>query len=245
MSYLGNEILAVIPARGGSKGIPKKNLCKVASKSLVGYAALIASSLDWIDRAVISTDDEEIAAEGKKYGLEAPFMRPSELASDTAESVDMWRHAWLASEEYYGCHFDISILLEPTSPLRRQEEVRRTVKTLIENDCGAAVTVSPTPAHFTPHKTLTLKKNGIIGFYLEEGHKYSIRQKIPTYYHRNGICYAVKRQTLIEQGTTIEENCVAIVIERPVVNIDDFFDLELAEFILSRERKGHPLDKLS
>jgi len=152
MSYKGFKILAVIPARGGSKGIPRKNLCTVAGVSLVGHAAKAALSLDWIDRTVLSTDDDDIAAEGQKYGATVPFRRPADLASDRARSTDMWKHAWLASEDHFEEKYDISILLEPTSPLRRPEDIQTTVKTLIENDCDAAATFSRAPAHFTPHK---------------------------------------------------------------------------------------------
>jgi CMP-N-acetylneuraminic acid synthetase len=235
MSYKGFRILAVIPARGGSKGIPRKNLCLVGGISLVGRAAQSALSLEWIDRTILSTDDEEIAAEGLKYGAAVPFMRPPDLASDQARSTDMWKHAWLESEDHFNQTFDISILLEPTSPLRRPEDILTTVDTLVESGCDAAATFSRAPAHFTPHKCLTLDEDGIIGFYHAQGRQFSIRQKIPNYYYRNGICYAVKRHTLLEKEMIIEENCKAVVIERPVVNIDDLHELEYAEFLLQKE----------
>jgi CMP-N-acetylneuraminic acid synthetase len=234
MNYKGFKILAVIPARGGSKGIPRKNLCQLAGISLVGHAAKVAQSLEWIDRTVLSTDDEEIAKEGRKYGLEVPFMRPAELASDTAIAHDVWKHAWLTSEEHYNERFDISILLEPTSPLRRPEDIILTVDALLEGDCAAAATVSCAPAHFTPHKCLTLDENGIIGFYHQNGQQFSIRQKIPPYYFRNGICYALKRHTLLEKGMILEENCKAVIIARPVVNIDDQHELEYAKFLFGK-----------
>jgi CMP-N-acetylneuraminic acid synthetase len=234
MSYKGHHILVVIPARGGSKGIPRKNLCQVAGASLVGHAVNTARSLKWIDQIVVSTDDEEIAEEGSKYGAEVPFIRPKELSGDESNSVDVWRHAWLESEAHFQEQFDLSILLEPTSPLRRPEDVTRTLEALIESDCDAAATFSRASAHFTPHKCLTIDENGIIGFYLKQGRQFSIRQKIPDYYFRNGICYAVKKHTLIEKGMIIEENCKAIIIERPVVNIDDEHELEVAEFMYKK-----------
>jgi len=131
LAYKDHTILAVVPARGGSKSIPRKNLCKVCGVSLVGRAGQIASSVEWIDRQIISTDDKEIAEEAAKYGLDVPFMRPDELAGDLATSIDMWRHAWIESEKYYGKRFDISILLEPTSPLRRSEDIKKTIETLV------------------------------------------------------------------------------------------------------------------
>ena len=234
MSYKGHKILAVIPARGGSKGIPRKNLCKIAGTSLVGHAANVARSLDWIDRTVVSTDDVDIAAEGRRYGAEVPFIRPEELSGDESNSVDMWQHAWLESEAHFGIQFDISILLEPTSPLRRPEDISLTVDALTESGCEAAATFSRAPAHFTPHKCLTVDAKGIIDFYHKRGLQFSIRQKIPHFYFRNGICYALKRCTLIEKGMIIEENCKAVIIERPVVNIDDQHELEIAEFMYKR-----------
>jgi len=238
MAYKDFKILAVIPARGGSKGIPRKNLRKIAGISLVGHAVKVARSLDWIDRTVLSTDDEEIAREGRNHGVEVPFMRPPDLAADDARSSDMWKHAWLASEAHFTERFDISVLLEPTSPLRRSEDITSTVEVLVESNCDAAATVSQAPAHFTPHKCLTVDENGIIGFYHQNGSQFSTRQKIPHYYFRNGICYALKRHTLLEKGMIIEENCQAIIIKRPVVNIDDQHDLEYAEFLFQKYNTG-------
>ncbi|MCI0401649.1 MAG: acylneuraminate cytidylyltransferase family protein [Gammaproteobacteria bacterium] len=235
MTWEGLSVLAVVPARGGSKAIPKKNLRKVGGVSLVGRAAQIAHSLPWLDHAILSTDDEEIANEGRRYSLDVPFMRLGELSTDTATSAGMWRHAWLEAEKHYGRRFEISILLEPTSPLRRAEDVERTMSALLTGDFDAAATVNLAPAHFTPQKCLTVDDTGIINFYLEDGAEFSIRQKIPPYYFRNGICYAVKRATLLEGGRILEKNCVAVVIERPVVNIDEPFELEVAEWLLSRE----------
>ena len=230
----GRTILAVVPARGGSKSIPRKNLKMVGGVSLVGRAAQVAAALPLIDAAVISTDDPEIAAEAKAHGLDAPFMRPPELSGDTATSVDMWRHAWLAAEAHYGKRFDLSVLLEPTSPLRLPADVERTLRALIDAGAPAAATVSPTPAHYTPHKTLRINDKGEIVFYLESGASHSLRQGIPAYYHRNGLCYAVTRDHLVSKGCIIDHGAVAVVVDRHVVNIDDMFELELAEWLLQQ-----------
>jgi len=234
MAYQGLKVLAVVPARGGSKSIPRKNLRQVSGQSLLARAAQAARALPWIDRAVLSTDDEEIRLEGLRYGLEVPFMRPDYLAGDLSTSAEMWRHAWLASEEHYGLLFDMSILLEPTSPLRRPEDIERTVAALLEGNHQAAATISKAPAHFTPHKCLTVDSQGRIGFYLTDGASFSLRQKIPTYYYRNGVCYAVRRETMINGGYILEKDCAAVIINRPLVNIDEPFDLELAEFLMNR-----------
>jgi CMP-N,N'-diacetyllegionaminic acid synthase len=236
MAWEGLRVLAVVPARGGSKSIPRKNLAKIAGASLVARAAQMTAALPWLDAAVVSTDDDEIMAEAKAHGLDAPFRRPPDLATDTARSSDMWRHAWLACEVHYDAMFDLSIMLEPTSPLRTAEDVERTVRTLIETKRASAATVSPTTVHYTPHKTLTVDDDGVVGFYLEGGAKYTIRQMIPQFFHRNGVCYATRRETLVDKGHVMEEDCAAVVIDRPVVNIDEPYDLELAEVLLRRER---------
>ena len=238
MAYRGLKVLAVVPARGGSKGIPRKNLCEVGGVSLVGRCGDLCASLPWIDRAVLSTDDDEIAAEGAAHGLDVPFRRPEALSGDGATSVNMWQHAWQESETQ-GETYDIGILLEPTSPLRCAADVTRTVDSMLDARAGAAATVSRAPASFTPHKCLTVNAaDSRIGFYLPEGARYSLRQSIPAYYFRNGICYAVRRKTLIEHGHILEEDCVAVEVERPVANIDTPFDLELAEFLFSREQRA-------
>lgn len=233
MTIEGFNILAVVPARGGSKSIPRKNLQQVGGVSLVGRAAEVARSLPWLDAALISTDDMEIADEARRYGLDVPFMRPDELSNDTANSKDMWRHAWLAAERHYGKRFDLSVLLEPTSPLRRPEDVERTVRALIESGAPAAVTLSRTPAHFTPHKTLTLDAKNTVGFYLQDGARFARRQDIPDYFHRNGVCYALRRHHLLENNSIIEGGAVAMVIERPLVNIDDPLELQFANWLLA------------
>ena len=131
--------------------------------------------------------------------------------------------------------FDISVLLEPTSPMRRADDITHTVDLLLDGNHAAAATVSPTPAHFTPHKTLEVDVGGRIGFYLPTGAQHALRQTIPSYYHRNGLCYALRRKTLVEDGHILEDDCAAVIVDRPIVNIDEPFELELAEWLLARE----------
>lgn len=231
MAWDSLKILAVVPARGGSKGIPHKNLCHVGGLSLIGHAAKVATALPWIDHAIISTDDPEMLEEGKRYGLEAPFVRPPELAQDLTSAVDTWRHAWLTCEGYYHCQFDLSIWLQPTTPLRTPEEVERTVRVLVEGNHQAAATVSRVPGHFTPQKILTLNKEGILQYFDQAGANHTARQTIPSYYYRNGLCYAVTRSTLLDKGLIIEEDCVGVIIDRPVVNIDEPIELAFANLL--------------
>jgi CMP-N-acetylneuraminic acid synthetase len=237
MALEGKNILCVVPARGGSKSIPRKNLATIQGVSLVGHAGKTIGRLTWVDAKVLSTDDADIAVEGNRYGLDTPFLRPEELATDTATSLDMWKHAWLASEEHYGMRFDISLLVEPTSPLRVPEDLERTALCVARDGHPAAVTVSRTPAHFTPQKALIVDDRGNINYYIgSDGLKYHNRQTIPAYYHRNGICYAVSRNYLLIENLILE-GARPVIIDRPVVNIDEKIEIELAEWFMSRSGK--------
>jgi CMP-N,N'-diacetyllegionaminic acid synthase len=232
MSIDGKKVLAVVPARGGSKGIVGKNLRVVGGRSLVGRAADICAASAFVDRAVLSTDSKDIAREGRACGLWVPGLRPAELANDTAASVDVWRHAWMQAEAADAVTYDIGVLLEPTSPMRTPDDVERTIRAMLEAGARAAATVSRTPAHLSPHKTLTIDKAGKIGFFLPDGVRVTRRQDIPPLYSRNGICYAAMRQTILSERTIVEKDCVAVPIERHVANIDEPIDLEFAEFLM-------------
>ena len=225
---------AIIPARGGSKGILRKNLQEVGGLSLVARAARVARSLPWIDQAIVSTDDQEIAEEGRRHGLDVPFLRPAALAGDSAAAAPAWQHAWLASEAHYGCRFDLSVWLQPTSPFRKPEDVERTVRALVEGGRRAATTVSRVPGHFTPHKILTMDGAGRLAHYRPEGAQVVARQQIPPYWYRNGLCYAVTRETLVERGHIIEEDCAGVVVDGYVVNIDEPIELEIARLLADR-----------
>jgi CMP-N-acetylneuraminic acid synthetase len=235
MSFRGHSLLAVVPARGGSVGIPGKNLKPVRGQSLVARAARAILETGFADRAVCSTDDKAIAEEAKRHGLHVPELRPAELSGSLAKSVDVWAHVWRDMEQRDGRRYELSILVEPTSPLRRPQDIEATLNALVSTGARAAATVSPTPAHYTPHKTLTISADERIGFYLQDGARFALRQNIPAYYHRNGVCYAARRDTVVERGQILEEDCVPVILDRPLVNIDEPFDLELAEFLAARE----------
>jgi len=227
----GLTVLAVIPARGGSKGIPRKNMMKLAGTTLVGHAAQVALSISWLDHIVLSTDDEELASEGVAQGLEI-IHRPAALATDEASSVDVWRHAWLASEGARGEEFELGVLLQPTSPLRSADDVTASVDLLIEAERDSVISVSPTPSHFAPEKLIILDPEGGAGAYLGEGF-IATRQAIPDYFFLNGYCYAARRRRIVEERRILGPNVGAHVIDRQVVNIDDPFDLDLAEWLLT------------
>ena len=228
-----DSILVVIPARGGSKGIPRKNLRKINNQTLIEHAVRVAKGLGCIDKVIITSDDDEIHSLSEQLAVDLSVKRPAELASDKAKSIDAWIHAWLEAEKFFKQSFEFSVLLEPTSPMRTMDDVDKAIKLLMKNStANSVVTVSKTPGHYTPHKALQINSKGEIAPYLEDGTKYSIRQDIPDFYHRNGICYAVRRNSLIENHNLMEHGCMPLIINRHVVNIDEEIDLKLAEFLM-------------
>lgn len=236
MSLSNKNILAVIPARGGSKGIPRKNLKCISGKTLIQHAVDITKKLDWIDATVLSSEDDEIIAHGQNLGLTIPYRRPAEFATDHAKSIDAWRHVWLECEKHQNKIFDISILLEPSSPMRLAGDIENVVKLLIDSQAFTVATVSKTPGHYTPHKTLEIADDGFIKSFLKDGLQYSIRQQIPEYFHRNGICYATTRDSLIEHFNLMEKNCLPFLINRHVINIDEPSDLQIAELLMQKQK---------
>ncbi|MEE9393260.1 MAG: acylneuraminate cytidylyltransferase family protein [Planctomycetota bacterium] len=240
MAWNGLSVLAVVPARGGSKGIPRKNLARVGGRSLIAWAAHTIAELPWIDAAVLSTDDEEMVEEGRRCGLSVPFLRPDQYATDLASSVGMWQDAWLKSEAHFDQRFDVSVLLQPTTPLRRSEDVRRCVEAVVEGGHRAATTISAMPGHYVPEKCLLRDHGGRIQFFWDSvaggGGAVSRRQDAKSYFIRNGICYALTRSTLVDDGHIVEDDCAGVVVDGFVVNIDEPIELELAEFMFQRSQ---------
>lgn len=235
MAWDGRTVLAVIPARGGSKGVPRKNIAAVGGLSLIARTAAVVKALPWIDASMFSSDDPDFADEARAHGLDAPFLRPPELATDTATAIDVWTHAWHAAEARHGMRFDLSVYLQPTSPFRTAGHVEATVRALVGGGRAAACTVSRVPGHFTPQKILLRDDSGTLSFFAADGAAHKNRQTIPAYWYRNGYCYAALRRTVIEHRHIVEEDCIGVPVDGPIVNIDDPFELEIARWLAARE----------
>ena len=227
------RILAVVPARGGSKGIRLKNLRTIGGRSLVAIAGDLCSALDWLDRAVVSTEHEQIATEAEANGLAAPFRRPEDLSGDHIGDQEVLEHALRASEEIDGHRYDVIVMLQPTSPLRRPEHVHETVTALLNGDWDAAWTVSETDSKAHPLKQLTIHEDQL-GYYDVRGAKIVARQQLEPVYHRNGIAYAITRECLLDQKKTMGERTKAVVIDGSFISIDTERDIRFTEFLLSQ-----------
>lgn len=234
--WQGRSVFAVVPARGGSKGVPRKNLRELAGRSLIARAADFVAALSWLDAALVSTDDIEIRDAAVAAGIDAPFLRPAELSGDTAEAIGVWRHAWLACEERHGRRFDLGLYLEPTSPLRREEDATRCLDAVGEGGFESATTVSPTPPSYSFQKSLALDGDGRLTFCAPPEERLNRRQLVPRTWHRNGLAYAARRAAIVEGDAIIGEATAGIPVERRVANIDEPFDFDIAELILAHER---------
>ena len=230
--------LVVVPARGGSKGIPGKNLKEVAGSSLVARAAAIARSVAEATggQAVLSTDSEEIADEGRRAGIAVPGLRPDDLASDQATSASAWAHAWRQAEQTFNRRFELGALLEPTSPMRTADDVLDCLSALHSDvRADSALTISRLPSHHAPAKLLTQDGQGVIAPLLSDeevaGRR---RQDAGEHWVVNGLVYAVRRTTLLDEGLVIGAACIGLRVERQLVNIDEPFDLELARWMMER-----------
>ena len=231
------KILVVVPARGGSKGIKLKNLQPLNGIPLVSIVGRVVQRLPWVDRAVVSTDHDEIAAAAQAEGLAAPFRRPEEISGDRIGDWDVLHHALLACEELDGCTYDVIVMLQPTSPFRRPEHVEETVHHLLDGAYDSVWTVSETDSKAHPLKQLVIKDD-MLDYYDPEGAKIIARQQLKPVYHRNGVAYAITRQCLEEQKTIKGKRTSAVIITDPLVNIDTMDDFLYAEFLLQRSLAG-------
>lgn len=233
----GRRVLAVVPARGGSKGIPMKNLRPVGGRALVALAGDAAKAVPEIDRRVVSTDHEEIARVAREAGLDAPFLRPEAIAGDRIGDWDVLTHALHATETIDGQRYDIVVMLQPTSPLRRAADVSGTIRQLVEGGYDAVWSVSQTDSKAHPFKQLTVR-DGLMDYWDPRGSQIIARQQLEPVYHRNGVAYAITRECLLDQKTIKGARTGAYIVPGEHVSIDTEWDIELVEFVQSRAPAG-------
>lgn len=223
------RVLAIIPARGGSKGLPGKNMMTIGGQSLVARAVSCANEAGVFDDIVISTDDPALAAEGERAGARVPFLRPAVLAGDTSNIRDAVMHLLGHLDDN---RFDIVALLEPTSPARTPDIVQRTVRACAEASADAAFTVSEVPLKHHPLKQFHIDGEGRAAFAHPDGASIINRQQLKPTYIRNGMCYAVRASSLAAGHGLTGSAATLIPIEGPVINIDDQADFDLARQVL-------------
>ena len=233
--FEGRRVLAVVPARGGSKGIPLKNLRMVGGVPLVALAGHVVKAVPSIDRAIVSTDHDEIARVAQGSGLDAPFRRPDNISGAVIGDFEVLYHALTTMELLDGVTYDIILMLQPTSPNRSAEHVERTMARLISGSFDAVWTVSETDSKGHPFKQLLVSDSHDLDYYDARGGAIVARQQLEPVYHRNGIAYAFTRECLLTQKTIKGKRTGSVVITGPTANIDTEIDLDWAEFLLQRK----------
>jgi len=230
------EILALITARGGSKGIPKKNIRPLLGKPLLAYTCEAALGSRLVTRTVLSTDDEEIAAVSRAYGVGELFLRPAELARDDTPTLPVIQYTLQTMEKKEDYRPAITVLLQPTSPLRQAYHIDEALNLLIETEADSVVSVVPVPHQFNPVSVMRIENGRLIPFIKGEGTRILRKQDKPEVYARNGpAILAMRYDTVIKEQSLFGEKCVAYIMDyRSSIDIDTEEDLAYAEFLMKR-----------
>lgn len=232
------EVLGIITARGGSKTIPRKNIKEIAGNPLIYYTIDAANKSKNLSRYIVSTDDKEIANYSKSLGVEVPFLRPSKLASDRAKSIDVIIHtlSFLKKDEGYVPNF--VMILQPTSPLRTSQDIDNSIALLNNSSkTDSLVSVVEIPHNFFPEKIMKIEGKFLIDYLTEP--LWSRRQDLShKYYVRNGAAiYISKYSLLMKKRKIIGKYCIPyIMLKERSIDIDDKFDWELAEYLLTKSK---------
>jgi CMP-N-acetylneuraminic acid synthetase len=222
------RVLGLIPARGGSKGVPRKNVRLLRGKPLVQYTIEAAAGALRLAHTILSTDDEEIAAVGRACGVDVPFIRPATLAGDAAPMLPVVQHA-LAWFEQRGTGFDAVCLLQPTNPLRPPALIDRCIERLEESGADSVVTILPVPAEYNPHWVYFQDAAGALRLSTGEATPIARRQDLPAAFHRDGSVY-VARSEVVANGSLYGPRTVGVVVApEDSVNIDEPADWDLAD----------------
>lgn len=234
------NILALIPARGGSKGISRKNLIILAGKPLIAYSIEQALASRWITRTIVSTEDEEIASVSRKFGAEVPFQRPPEFAQDLSPDIGVFGHAltWLAENEGY--HPELVVHLRPTGPVRRVELIDRAIALLADHSEADAVRSVSWPSQ-TPYKMWR-----IVNGYLEPLLKIERwpdcqslpRQMLPEVYWQNGYVDVLRPRAVLEMNSMWGRKALPFIIQEPIYELDYEDHIPQIEAALSRIKGG-------
>jgi CMP-N-acetylneuraminic acid synthetase len=233
------KILAVIPARGGSKGVPRKNIRPLAGRPLIAYTIETAlAARDRLHRVIVSTDDPEIAAVARAAGAEVPFLRPAELAADRSPTVPVLQHALRFVEERDGSRMDWVLLLQPTAPFRAVEDIHAALDLALAGGCDSVISVVQV---FATHPILMkrIEDDRLVPFCIDEKEGTRRQDYKPAAYMRNGAIYLTRRESLVD-GSSIWGAAIRpyVMPEQRSVNIDSEMDFKMAEFLLAEKSNG-------
>ena len=235
-----NEVLALIPARGGSKGIPRKNIIQIAGRPLIAFSVEQGLESKLITRVIVSTDDPEIAEIAREWGAEIPFMRPPEFAQDLSSDIDTFRHAllWLQENEQYIP--DLVVHLRPTGPVRRVELIDKAISLMLQHPEADSLRSVCWPIQ-TPYKMWRIV-DGYLELLLEvegvpEAHSMP-RQMLPEVFWQNGYVDIIRPRAILEQNSICGERILPFVVQEPLYEIDYPESIPVVEAALQSLAKG-------
>jgi CMP-N,N'-diacetyllegionaminic acid synthase len=236
--YKGNTFIAIIPARGGSKGLPGKNIKDLCGKPLIAWS--IESGLDsaYLDKVVVSTDCENIASIAKDYGAKVPFLRPAYLATDTATTFDVVKHVIEYYQDKEKVTYDFVVLLEPTSPLRDAGDIERMIEKVVENKGDIDSVVSIGEVHEHPSIMKKIVENKFLDNYCKDLEMKYRRQDSDSAYFPYGVAYIVNTDSFLNEKTFYTQKCGFYEIKRyQCYEIDDIYDFLAIESILNYKKQ--------
>tara|TARA_B100000029_G_scaffold223441_1_gene221418 strand:+ start:1644 stop:2348 length:705 start_codon:yes stop_codon:yes gene_type:complete len=230
------KVLAVVPARGGSKGIPRKNIKPLCGEPLIVHSIREAIDSKCFIDVLVTTDCEEISEIATQNGAIAPFIRPPELSHDTALATETIRHAVLEYESITKNEVEVVVMLQPTAPTRRAKHISEALKHFLVSDADSCISVVKIDnAH--PFKMKRIVDEVLVDF-IETGLENPPRQMLPTVYIVNGALYIVKRDVIIEELSFKGKKCLPYIMDQEEsINIDSSLDFELAELVMKRMKK--------
>lgn len=224
------KVLAIIPARGGSKGVPRKNVRNLAGKPLIAWTIEEAKKSKYITRLILSSEDEEIIEVAKKYGCEVPFKRPVELAKDDTPSIEPVLHA---IEQCPG--YDYVVLLQPTSPLRTVEDIDGCIEMLLTQNLDFGVSVSE--SNKSPYWMYMVDMDGSMEPIIKQEEIISRRQDLPKIYTLNGAVYVAKVERLLKEKNFLNSNTKAYIMNNEnSLDIDSELDFLVCEHLINNKK---------
>lgn len=228
--YKNKKIVAVIPARGGSKGIPEKNIVEINGRPLIDYTISAALESQYLDKVIVSTDSEKIAEIAVKCGAEVPFLRPQNLAEDQSKTIDVLINL-IKQLSITDINFDYIVLLQPTQPLRKSFHINEAIKLVIDNNYKSLTSVSIVRDH--PILVRTIDNHGKLKNLLHINSTVR-RQDFPIYYKVNGAIYINRIDEDFNENTSLNDNLYPYVMDREYdLDIDEPFDLEILKMKFS------------
>jgi CMP-N-acetylneuraminic acid synthetase len=233
-----DDILAVIPARGGSKGVPRKNIRELGGKPLITYTIEAALGSRYISRLIVSTDDEEIANISQNWGANVPFLRPAELATDTAKAIEVVKHALLEMEKLDNCEYPVIVYLEPPAPFKISEDIDACIELFFKQNPASVVSVNEAN-QFHPILMKKIENDQLKPIWKDEPEGVPRQFYNPTAYMRNGSVYVIRKEHILNDVFYGEPIVPYIMPDERSICIDSILDWYAAEaMILAKSNAG-------